>query len=82
VAAPTKDPAGLVLADGPVAWPKGWVRWVNAAFTEGELEAIRRSIGRGQPYGDEAWARKTAAQLGLESTLQPRGRPKKAEKGS
>jgi hypothetical protein len=34
---------------------------------------------RGQPYGDGVWVRATAARLGLESTLRPRGRPKKED---
>jgi putative transposase len=50
---------------------------------------VRRSVQRGQPYGDESWARRVAVRLGLESTFRPRGRPRKqveageaAEKGS
>jgi len=49
---------------------------VNAAQTEAELESIRRSVQRGQPYGGEAWIERTAKRLGLTSTLRPIGRPK------
>ena len=45
--------------------------------TEAELEAVRQSV-RGQPFGSEAWVMKTASRLGLETTLRPRGWPKKA----
>jgi putative transposase len=50
---------------------------VNEVQKEGELEWVRRSVKRGCPLGDEEWQRKTAGQLGLESTLRPRGRPGK-----
>src|SRR5262249_42673142 len=45
--------------------------------TKGEVEAVRRSIARGAPLGDERWTKRTAARLGLESSLRPRGRPRK-----
>jgi putative transposase len=39
------------------AWPTprraGWVDHVNAAQTAAELAALRRSVRRGSPYGDE-----------------------------
>jgi hypothetical protein len=50
---------------------------VNEAQTEGELEALRRSVQRACPFGDERWQKRTAERLGLESTLRPRGRPRK-----
>jgi putative transposase len=70
------EDSGVVLAAGPVALPAGWVKLVNAAQTAAELEALRRCVQRGQPYGDEAWAKRTAGRLGLASTLRRRGRPK------
>ncbi len=61
-----------------------WVREVNRPQTEAELAALRRSVQRGQPYGDEVWVERVARRLGLESTLRPRGRPLKQpqKKGS
>ena len=69
------------------AWPAprkaGWVEHVNAPQSEAELAAIRRSVERGNPFGNESWSDRAIRRLGLESTLRPRGRPKKqAEKGS
>jgi putative transposase len=71
------------------AWPvvvaeADWVREVNGPQTEADLEALRRSVQRGQPYGEELWAERVARRLGLASTLRPRGRPRKAlaDKGS
>jgi len=39
--------------------------------------ALRTSLARGSPFGNNEWSLKTAAQLGLEKTLNPRGRPSK-----
>jgi len=53
-------------------------QWLTAA----ELEALRRSVQRGCPFGDESWSAQAVRRLGLEATLRPRGRPKKEIKGS
>ena len=70
----------LLLSDWPVPCPRNWAATVNAAQTEAELAALRQSIARGAPFGDERWSRRIATRLGLESSLRPRGRPKKPEK--
>lgn len=57
-----------------------WVERVNRPQSEAELAALRHCVTRGSPYGSEAWALQTASSLGLESSLRPRGRPKKAKK--
>ena len=67
------------LSDWPVPMPSDWPALVNQPQTDAELEAIRRSVVRGQPYGSDAWVRATAHDLGLESTLRARGRPRKRE---
>lgn len=69
--------ARQILSDWPLPRPRSWLQYVNQAQTEAELQAIRRSVERGQPYGSENWTRATASQLGLESTFNPRARPKK-----
>ena len=52
-----------------------WVGFrVNGAQTAAELEAIRMSVERSRPFGGEAWVKRTAADMGLESTLRRRGR--------
>jgi len=55
--------------------------WQRCHATESELAALRRSVLRGAPYGDEVWQKLTAKALGLESALRRPGRPRK-EKGS
>ena len=62
---------------GPAYLPRGWCRLVNQPQTEAELKALRRSVHRSQPYGSDDWLKRAAVTLGLESTLRPRGRPKK-----
>ena len=61
---------------GPIALPKNWTSFVNRAETDAELERLRRSVVRGAPFGDVEWQRRTAKRLGLQSTLNPRGRPR------
>jgi len=63
----------------PVAPPRNWVAAVNAAESGEELEALRTSVHRGTPYGHANWQRRMASRLGLESTIRPRGRPRKPE---
>ena len=53
---------------------------MNEPQTEAELEALRRSVVRGCRYGSERWVAGAVVRLGLESTLRPRGRPKKKER--
>jgi putative transposase len=65
------------LHPGPVALEANWLEWVNAPQTEGELEALRRSVARGCPYGSESWVQAVVQRLGLQSTIRPRGRPRK-----
>jgi putative transposase len=67
----------VYLCDGPFDRPADWVRRVNRVETDSELEALRRCGARGTPLGTEKWQRRIAKRLGLESTLRPRGRPRK-----
>jgi putative transposase len=68
------------LDAGPVARGRDWLEWVNQPLTAEELAAVRQSIERGSPFGSETWQQRTARRLGLESTLRPRGRPRKTAK--
>ncbi len=64
------------LSDWPVDRPRDWVVRVNRSQGASELEALRTSVQRGRPFGDEGWVRRMAKRFDLESTLRPRGRPK------
>ena len=59
--------------------PEGWVRLVNTAMNEEELEAVRRCVNRGRPFGGSRWVKRTTRELGLESAFRMRGRPRKAK---
>lgn len=59
----------------PVMRPSDWLTYVNQPAETVEVDALRRCARRGCPYGDETWAEGVAEQLGLQSTLRPRGRP-------
>jgi len=68
------------LDEGPTELPQSWVQRVNAAESEEDLKALRRCVHRGTPFGSPTWITRIAHRLGLESTLHPRGRPKKMKK--
>jgi putative transposase len=69
--------ARALLSQWPVSRPRDWVAHVNAAQSEAELAAVRQAVRRGSPFGAPDWQKKAAAKLGLQSTLRPRGRPRK-----
>ena len=70
-----------LLADWPVPRPSDWVEQVNRPESEAELEALRRSVRRGSPFGEAAWIADAARALRLERTLRPQGRPPAAGAG-
>ena len=55
------------------------MRRTNEPQTEAEVERLRESLRRGRPYGREDWMKETAERLGMEASLRPRGRPRKAK---
>ncbi len=68
-----------LLSDWPVTRPSDWVQHVQTALTKQELDAVRRCVQRGQPYGSNAWCAAAIKELGLEHTIRARGRPKKGD---
>jgi putative transposase len=71
------DGQGPPLADGPVARPENWLAWVDQPQTDAELTALRNCVVRGTPFGNERWQNRTAERLGLQSSSQPLGRPRR-----
>ncbi len=65
------------LSDGPVQLPSNWSKLVHDHIPKKALDNLNNSIKRGTPLGTPEWARETAVKMGLESSLKPRGRPKK-----
>ena len=68
-----------ILSGWPAARPRQWRAQVNSPLSASELAALEGCVRRGSPYGDERWVERTAAALGLEFTLRPRGRPRKGQ---
>ena len=58
----------------PVARSDRWLDSVNGPEGEAERKAIRACVERGRPFGDASWTRVIADRLGLESSLDSRGR--------
>jgi putative transposase len=70
-----KPPAWLLpVKNWPVDPPSDWKAWVNRPETAAELDALRKCVKRGRPYGDARWEGRTAKLLSLESCLRQRGR--------
>ena len=73
----TADQKAQLLSEWPLPRKRSWLKHVNTPITDAEATAIRKSIQRGCPYGTEQWNKRKIKQLGLESTVKPRGRPRK-----
>ena len=65
---------------GMIQRPRNWLSQVNRAETQADLAALRLSVQRGRPFGTQQWVTRIVRQLGLQSTLRPRGRPRKTTK--
>ena len=70
-------PASSIPIHWPLPRPRDWTALVNQPQTEAELAALRKCIQRGCPFGHPDWTMDRAKTLHLESTLQPRGRPRR-----
>jgi hypothetical protein len=64
------------MSEWAMEQPQGWIEFVNAPDIEEELDNLRCSAQRGRPFESETWVIRIAKQLGLQSTLNSRGRPK------
>jgi putative transposase len=62
----------------PVFRRQTWLAWVNQPLGEGKLQAVRESVDRGHPFGNEACQKGFAKKLGSAFTMRHRGRPRKA----
>ena len=65
----------------PLPYPGDREERVDRPETETELEAVRRSVERNQPFGSDFWQKRTAKAMNLEYTFRKPGRPKKTNKG-
>jgi putative transposase len=67
-------PAKVPLSEAPLPVGSQWLDWVNEPQSEEELAAVRESVRRGSPFGNDAWQKQIALEMGLTSTLRGRGR--------
>jgi len=73
--------AAGVLSPWPLKRPADWTRLVNEPLDDPQRQRVQSSLERQRPLGDERWTRAMARRLGLEFTLNPRGRPPKPPTG-
>ena len=73
---PTGEERSL-LAAWPIDMPANWLERVNQTDDAQELEALRRSVQRGRPFGQPEWQKEIAQRLGLESAYRPTACPRK-----
>lgn len=66
-----------LLRELPVKLPQAWTEYVDLPQTESELERLQQSLNRQTPYGSPGWQERIVKTLGLSSTMNPRGRPRK-----
>ena len=68
-----------LLSSWSVTEPKNYLTWLNESQTKEEEDTIEKSIQRDSPYGEINWVNGVVKRFGLESTINPRGRPKKGD---
>lgn len=64
----------------PIELPADWTDYVDQPLTEGELGRLQTSVQRQTPFGSPPWQMRICGELGLESTLKPKGRPKSGDR--
>ena len=64
-----------LLDSWPLKRPRNWTALVNEAIPAPQRALLKSCFERGRPLGDDPWTTKTAQKLGLQYTLNPRGRP-------
>jgi putative transposase len=62
---------GPRLSPWPVTEPADWIAHVNTPQTDAELDAFRRALNLGQPFGSDQWVQSFAQKR------RPRGRPRR-----
>jgi putative transposase len=75
----SKEVAKKLLDDWPIDRPRNWTALVNEPIQPTEQKRLQLSFQRGRPLGRDPWTLKMAGRMGLEYTLNPRGRPKQQE---
>jgi putative transposase len=61
---------------------EAWEAEVDQPIEATPLQTLRQSVVRGTPFGAADWVGQVVAEQGLETTVRPRGRPKKVVSAS
>jgi REP-associated tyrosine transposase len=72
------SPMQAMLHEWPIEMPRRYVDLVNRPQSALEEEAMLTSIKRGRPFGDATWQEQLIERLGLESSVNPPHRPRRA----
>ncbi len=67
----------ISLSEWPIPRLPNWVQRVNDRLDANAERHLQRCLRRSSPFGEPAWVESTARRLSLESTMRPRGRPRK-----
>ena len=67
--------------DWPIDRPRNWTALVDEPIDPAAGKRVELSFERGRPLGSDPWTLKMAGRMGLQYTLNPRGRPKLPEGG-
>ena len=62
----------------PVEFTDDWPAFVSQSFSDKDQAGLRLSLFRQAPFGSENWQREICGRFGLESTIRPKGRPRRA----
>jgi putative transposase len=68
-----------LLSDWPLDRPRNWTALANQVMAASEQQRVKASFDRGRPLGTPGWTEAMARRMGLDFTLNPRGRPKNAQ---
>ncbi len=74
--------SAAILDDWPVDRPGNWTALVNEALVPVDNQRLKASFQRGRPLGGAKWTATMAQRMGLQYTLNPRGRPEKKREKS
>jgi putative transposase len=73
----SESDADIRLSKWPVERPDDWSEIVNKMQDDDDLRKLYVCLKRERPFGDPRWLTKAVKRLGLESSVRPRGRPRK-----
>ncbi len=66
-----------IVDELPIELPENWEEIKKEVLNKKSKKNIENSIQRQSPYGQDDWVNNIAQKYNIESTINPRGRPKK-----